>query len=189
MQKFLIAAGLLVASITGAQAQNTAIKVNIFSPLVRTGSFFVERRLNDHSSAQLGALFTNWSVGDTKITGFAFTPEYRWYLSENQPALQGFYVAPFARYQNLTLAVDEMVDTPDGTTRVEGKAALNTFGGGLLVGHQWAFKKRITLDMFIGPSYNTGNLKLTAGSQSADFDAGPFTGFGVRTGLTLGVAF
>jgi opacity protein-like surface antigen len=188
MKNFLLAALLLLGLSSVASAQNNTVKVNVFSPLVRTGSFFYEHKVSEHNSVQLGGLFTAWSVGDTKISGFALTPEYRFYLSDSKPALEGFYFAPFARYQNLTLTVTDAYLDLDGSVS-DGKASLNTFGGGVLAGYQLMFKRRFTLDAFFGPSYNGGSLKITAGNTSQSFDAGSFQGFGLRTGITFGVAF
>jgi hypothetical protein len=192
MKKFLLSAALLAGTATASMAQSNTFKVNILSPLVRTGSFFYEHKLNEQSSIQLGGLFTNWSGGDTKITGFAFTPEYRFYLSDEKKALRGFYVGPYLRYQNLTLSVDETYTDGNGNqVKGGGKAALNTFGGGVVVGHQWIFKQRFSLDLFLGPSFNDGSIKVTERSTgySESFDAGPFTGFGLRSGVTFGLAF
>ncbi|MCA8833159.1 DUF3575 domain-containing protein [Hymenobacter pini] len=194
MKKLLLAATLVAASATSALAQNNVVKVNIFSPIVKTGSFFYEHKLNDNSSLQLGALFTNWSSHDDRISGFAITPEYRFYLSERTTALEGFYVGPFLRYQNLTLKT-----TYDGFTYDSNgnpiskpqtdKASLNTFGGGVVVGRQWIFKERFSLDTFLGPSYNAGKVSTETSSGSDTFDPGPFDGFGVRAGVTFGLAF
>ena len=189
MKKFLLAASLLSGLSTAASAQTNALKVNILSPLAKTGSFFYEHQVSGHQSVQLGGLFTAWSFDDTKITGFALTPEYRVYLSESKPALEGFYFGPFVRYQNLTLTVAEDYPSTGGSSTVEGKASLNTYGGGVVAGYQCLFKKRFTLDAFLGPSYNGGSLKVTAGDASQTFDAGTFTGFGLRSGITFGVAF
>lgn len=192
MKKFLLAAALLVGSASAASAQSTVVKANIFSPLVKTGSFFVEHRVGEHSSVQLGGLFTKWGSGDTGLSGFALTPEYRLYLSSNKPALQGFYVGPFVRYQNLTLSsVYESFDDNGNPRTDKAEAALNTLGGGVVVGHQWLFKQRFSLDMFLGPSYNGGTIKVKDGSNGTgtSFDAGVFSGFGIRSGVTFGVAF
>ncbi|MBF9141917.1 DUF3575 domain-containing protein [Hymenobacter properus] len=188
MKKALLALLPLFGLSTAASAQTNALKVNILSPLVRTGSFFIEHKVNEHQSVQLGGLFTAWSAGDTKITGFALTPEYRFYLSDSKTALEGFYLAPFLRYQNLTLTAVDGFEDPYGNTS-DGKATLNTVGGGMLAGYQFVFKRRFTLDGFLGPSYNGGSLTLQAGDASHSFDAGPFKGFGLRSGITFGVAF
>ena len=196
MKKILLAAACMAASSTVALAQNNVVKVNILSPLVKTGSFFYEHKLNDNSSLQLGALFTSWSIdgNDTKVTGFALTPEYRFYLSEKSSAPEGFYVGPFVRYQNLTLKStyeDYSYDNngnPTTSTQTD-EASLNTLGGGVVVGRQWIFKERFALDLFLGPSYNGGSIKVKSSSYAGSFDPGPFDGFGIRTGVTFGLAF
>lgn len=192
MKKFLLAAALLAGSASVASAQSTVVKANIFSPLVKTGSFFVEHRVGAHNSVQLGGLFTKWGSGDTQLSGFALTPEYRLYLAANKPALQGFYVGPFVRYQHLTLSSSyESLDDSGTLTRDKAEAALNTLGGGVVVGHQWLFKQRFSLDMFLGPSYNGGTIKVkdTGSHTNTSFDAGVFHGFGIRSGVTFGIAF
>jgi hypothetical protein len=180
MKKILFCATLLCAGILGNAQKGTkmnAFKINIFSPLAKTGSFFYERRITDKSSAQLGVGFTAYNRSDVKISGIFFTPEYRFYLSNE--ALNGFYVAPYLRYQNLKIE-----DKSGGSN---SKATLSTFGGGLVAGRQWLFSNVITLDIFAGPNYNSGKVKVTSGS-TVDVP-GSFEGFGARFGVTLGVAF
>jgi hypothetical protein len=160
--------------------KSNAFKVNIFSPIAKTGSFFYERKLNESASAQLGVGFTSYNNDDVKISGLFFTPEYRFALSGE--AMNGFYIGPFLRYQNLKIE-EKVLDT-----ETPSKATLSTFGGGLVVGRQWLFKDIITLDVFLGPSYNSGKLKVTAGDEVENVP-GVFNGFGVRTGVTLGIAF
>lgn len=183
----------VVAALLGgarpAAAQTHALKANLLSPLVKTGSFFYEQQLGTHSSVQLGALVTNWSPdASTHLTGFAFTPEFRRYFSADGQALQGFYVAPFARYQKLAL---RMAITDDTDTPYAGQVSLQTLGAGLVVGHQWLYGRRVTLDTFLGPSYNHSVARFTTGDAQATnlADPGSFDGLSVRTGLTLGVAF
>ena len=182
MRKISLALAMIAASFA-VNAQKTseranAFKVNLFSPLVKTGSFFYERKLNEKSTAQLGFGFTSYTPDDVSLKGIFLTPEYRFYLSGE--AMNGFYVGPYVRYQNLKLE--------DKTPGSEGKATLNTFGGGLVVGRQWLFSDRITLDIFAGPNYSAGDVKVKSGDDNFDVP-GTFKGFGVRTGVTLGIAF
>jgi hypothetical protein len=171
-----VAAGIAVNAQDGGK--KNAFKVNIFSPIVKTGSFFYERAINEKSSAQLGFGFTAYNRSDVKVSGLFFTPEYRFYLSNE--ALNGFYVGPYLRYQNL-----KVEDKSDPNTT--SKATLSTYGGGVVVGRQWLFSDIITLDIFAGPNYNSGKVKVT---QGTDPDVpGSFEGFGARFGVTLGVAF
>ncbi|MGB0521508.1 MAG: DUF3575 domain-containing protein [Flammeovirgaceae bacterium] len=168
----------LVFTGTLAKAQKTVIKANLLSPVVSTGSFFVEHAISETSSLQLGGFYTGASVGDTKFRGFGITPEFRYYLSDRE-APAGFYLGPFLRYQNFTLTYDSD----------DSEADLTTFGGGVLVGNQWIFKERIALDIFAGPSYNAGSLEAKDGANEDNFETGTFDGFGFRFGVALGIAF
>lgn len=174
---FLVMIALPVAA-QDAPPKNL-IKINLLSPLVRTGSFFFERAMSDEISLQLGFFYTGASVGDTEFRGFGLTPELRYYLSEKHPAPRGVFIAPFARYQNFTV-------TEEG---VDGKGTYSSFGGGLLVGTQTMFKNKISLDVWAGPSYSSGSIKVTGTADEADFDLGSFDGFGVRFGVTVGFGF
>jgi hypothetical protein len=179
MKKVLLLCALVAGTFAAnAQEKSNAFKANIFSPIFKTGSFFYERKLNEKSSAQLGVGFTAFNKDNVKISGLFFTPEYRFYLSGE--AMNGFYAGPFIRYQSLKIE--------DKTYTPTEKATLTTFGGGVVVGRQWLFGNIVTLDIFAGPSYNTGDLKYDDGSGNTEVP-GSFSGFGVRTGLTVGIAF
>lgn len=187
MKKHLLATGLLLAA-GSASAQNNVVKVNILSPLAKTGSFFFEHRLTAASSLQLGAAFTQANVSDVNLSGFAITPEYRFYLSSSKEAPQGFYVGPYLRYRSLKLK-----DTGNYGGLQTTEASLNTFGAGVLIGHQWVFRQRFSLDTFLGPSYGAGSLlyKDSSGNRR-DFSSNNFLlgiGFGIRSGVTFGLAF
>lgn len=170
---FVIAAGAAIA-----QPQN-AIKINLLSPVARTINLAYERAINENGSFQLGFYYTGVKTGGVKLSGFGITPEYRFYLSQT-PAPNGFYVAPFIRYNSFTAE-----DTSDNTV---SKATITQFGGGAVVGRQWVFKERVTFDMFIGPKYQSTSAKVTSGTDT--FTGGSLFGnFGIRGGITLGLAF
>ncbi len=175
MKLLVVIAGLVISCSIFAQKKN-AIKVNIFSPIVRTGSFFYERALSDGASAQLGFFYTGYKVSDTKFSGYGITPEFRFYPSRNED-MKGFYLAPFLRYQSFSLS-DEL----------NNEATFSSFGGGVLIGGQFLFGNIVTLDIFIGPAYNSGSTKVKSGSADT-FSLGSFDGFGVRPGVTVGIAF
>ncbi len=176
---FLFLSILMICSISfsGYSQKSNFVKANLFSPLVRTGSFFYERVLNDDMSGQLGFFFTKVGAGDTKFSGFGVTPEFRYYLSESA-APKGIFMAPYIRYQRFNLSVEGDI--------AEGK--LSVFGGGLLVGAQTLLKDVITIEAFLGPAYGFGNVDVTSGSEE-DFDIGTFDGFAVRVGVTVGIGF
>lgn len=178
MKKTLLACALFVGALSANAQKQNVFKLNIFSPIAKSGSFFYERALNAKSSAQLGVGFTAYNKSDVKISGIFLTPEYRFYLSSTNEAPQGFYVGPFIRYQNLKIEDKAASD----------KATLSTFGGGLVAGRQWIFSDIVSLDIFAGPSYNSGKLKYDDGAGNTEIP-GSFEGFGARVGVTLGIAF
>lgn len=168
---------LLVASLLALTTQAQVIKMNILSPVFRTANFAYEHAISENGSLQLGFFYTGVKLGDTKFSGIGITPEYRFFLSETS-APEGVYVAPFVRYQNFNV-------TTEGS---DSKGTLTIFGGGVVIGKQWIFKEKITLDIFLGPSYNSGNIKVESGSEG-DFDIDAFDGFTVRAGINFGFKF
>ncbi|MGF1585151.1 MAG: DUF3575 domain-containing protein [Bacteroidales bacterium] len=173
----IIASLCIIMSADAQDVKQNIIKANLISPLVRTGSFFYERVLNEDMSLQMGFFYSGASISDTRFRGFGITPEFRYYLSESKPAPSGIFVAPYLRYQSFDLSAE-------GST---GSATYSTMGGGMLVGTQRLLKNAISLEAFIGPSYSNGNIKIKDGAEN-DFDTGFFDGFGVRFGFTVGLA-
>lgn len=177
---------------TNAQAQQpkrAVVKVNVLSPFALTGSGFLEFAVSDQMSAQLGAFTTGVSISNVKFRGYGFTPELRYYFSENKVAPAGPYVAGYGRIQNFKLTVDKKAE--------EGREYSATYapvGLGAAIGNQWIFNSGITLDLFLGAGYNGGNLKVNVGTEQ-DFDAGILGdmilggGFGIRPGIALGYNF
>jgi hypothetical protein len=166
---------LLMSSTVSGQDLKNNLKINILSPVVRTFNLQYERIIKKDQSLQLGVFYTGYSASGTSFSGFGITPEFRYYLTSPE-APKGAYLAPFIRYQHFDID-DEGID----------KGTLNVFGGGAVFGYQWLFKKKITLDMFLGPVYNSGKVTVTAGTDN--FDIGPFDGYSIRTGICFGFAF
>ncbi len=178
---FLFLAIISLSNNSFAQSEKkNIIKANLLSPLIRTGSFFYERVITQKSSLQLGFYYTGFSIEGTKLRGIGITPEYRFYVSNNGQALQGFFVAPFLRYQSLELSTDATNE----------KGTLTTFGGGLAIGGQWLFSDIISLDIFGGPTVNSRSFKAsTSATTEEDFTLTGLGNVGFRFGVTLGVAF
>lgn len=174
--KIALTSLILLLSISFAKAQKTVVKANLLSPLVRTGSFFVEHQLNDNSSIQLGLLYTGKTWDDTQIRGWGITPEYRFYLSDS-PAPKGFFVAPYARYLHFELE-----------NEANNKAKMNGLGAGLIIGQQYIFKDRVSFEWFFGPAYTNIDLDVESGVED-DFETGSWDGFTLRAGITLGIVF
>ena len=166
-----------------SEGKKNVFKVNLLSPIVGSYNFFYERALGSKTSIQLGGGFVNLTSSGTGLTGFSVTPEFRFYPSGNSP--KGFYLAPFGRYNSLSLTVT-------GNAGTEGKATLTSIGAGLSIGNHWIFGDIVSLDLFAGPVFNaSSNVTVeTTGFTEDSFSTGSFSGgVGFRFGLTLGVAF
>ncbi len=174
-KKIIIAFLLLAGTFAGQAQKKNAIKINILSPIVKTFNVQYEAKVKADASFQLGFFYTGYSSSGTDFSGFGVTPEYRMYLGDTE-APEGVYIAPFVRYQNFSLS------------DFSGKGTLSTFGGGLILGKQWLFKDKIVLDLFIGPSYSSGSVKVTSGGSTFDVPS-TLNGFGLRAGMSFGFAF
>lgn len=165
-------------------------KVNPLSIFTLTASVAYERVINDRMSAQLGFFYTPPTIRlfNTRFDGFGLTPEFRYYLLESVAAPKGFYVAPYLRYQRFRLTYDDPNDD-----RYDGTGTFSAFGGGVLVGGQWTFGDRISVDAFIGPAISSFNFKADIAqlnNQLEDRLRLPIPGaVSPRFGLTVGVAF
>lgn len=179
--KKVLAIALLITIVTGAAAQNTnknAIKLNPLSLALMTGNVSYERAINHNQSIQLGGFYSGVSVGGLSYSGFGITPEYRIYFAGAKEALNGVYAAPFVRYQSFNLTEKES----------DMKTSFSSIGGGATIGWQKMWKSGFTLDIFAGPSYNSGKFKNDSDEEQFDLSFG-MNGIGVRTGLTLGFGF
>jgi hypothetical protein len=179
MKKILLL--ILVASLTlssfgqkETSTEKNVLKVNTLSLFLGTGSIFYEHGFSDMISGQMGVGYLNYKAGGTKFSGLFLTPEVRIYAKSN--AIDGFYIAPYLRYQKLSLAV----------TGAEG--SLSSMGGGLAFGRQWITNSGFTMDLFFGGHYSSANAKATVG-EVEQFNVNAFKGFKPRIGFALGFAF
>ena len=69
------------------------------------------------------------------------------------------------------------------------KATLSTFGGGATLGWQKAWSSGFVLDMFAGPSYNSGTVKESDGGEATWSLKGGINGFTARIGIAIGFSF
>lgn len=96
-----------------------------------------------------------------KMYGFALTPEYRFYFG--QEAGRGFYIAPFARYENFGIKSSVGIVTTNETYQANFKGTFSNVGVGLLIGSQFVLSDHFTLDWFIaGPYVGKMTMKLSA---------------------------
>ena len=165
------------------------IKLNVISLAVGTFSGFYERVINEQMSFQLGASYTNISsdwILDVRYKGYAITPEFRYYLSSTE-APRGFYAAPFVRYRRSDVTGNI---TRDGQ-EIPANGKISAYGAGVMIGGQWIIGKHFSLDAFVGPSLNARSVKVnTPNVTEKDFPVPNILGlFGLRAGITVGVAF
>ena len=196
-KRFLLPALLLAGA---AHAQTNVVKLDIFQPIVSTIALSFEHKLSEASSFQLGVAgtfgfkedYSSFNNNNGRSTsGFAITPEYRFYLSEKHPAMEGFYVAPFLRFQYLS-----QTGTTNGYNQNTPKpyeASLTAFGLGATVGRHWIFKQRFSLDLFVGPGYTFTSISSDQSGYVPE--KGSFLGYfnnnnyDFRGGVTFGIAF
>jgi hypothetical protein len=176
---FIMFVAVTLASNSAMAQKQNVVKLNPLSLALGNISLSYERFLSDKASLQLhGAYWLGGSIGDTKWSGMTFTPEFRYYVSDNERP-KGFYLAPFAKYQSFTANSKE----------ADYKATLNRVGGGAAFGYQFLFG-RVTWDTFLGPQYLSNSVKYSDGTSKDQIDLDRFTGnFGLRFGTTVGIAF
>jgi hypothetical protein len=160
---------------TKESPEKNVLKVNLLPLIIKTGSIFYERELTKNLSGQLGVGYLNYKFDNLSFSGLFLTPEVRIYPRGN--AIDGFYVAPYGRFQQLNLEAGD------------GKATYTNYGGGLVFGRQWITNSGFTLDFFFGGHYGTGSVDVTTPSTTEKFDTKKFEGFRTRVGLALGFAF
>ena len=192
-----------------AHAQTNVLKVDIIQPLINTIALSFEHKLSESRSFQLSVAGTfgykdhsNFSFynnssgyyysGQASTSGFSITPEYRFYLSEKHAAPEGFYVAPYMRFQHLSATID--YNSGLGYPTQSYEANLNAFGLGVVVGKHWIFKKRFSIDLFVGPGYtftNTSSNQSDYKPNKRNFvgQLGTDNNYDFRSGASFGIAF
>lgn len=178
------------------------IKLNFLSPFVLTANMAYEHFITPNLSFQLGAYYNSISLNErdfywfdipaARYRSFAFTPEVRYYTGDPQrPTLNGFYVAPFMRYQNtgirITPAQHEQNEVEDPQNRTyEGN--LNSIRIGGVAGYKFLIGQRFSLEAFAGPSVRLASW-LNANLDTYSLERFRPFGFTVRAGMTIGYAF
>jgi len=181
MKKFFILTLMLLFSVRlfAQSEEKFAIKINPLSVFLSTGSMFFEGKLNNNTSLQVGVAYTGLELGDFAYNGIILTPEVRFYAK--QRSISGFYIAPYLRYQNFNITVED----PSSTSKMN----YQSFGGGLLFGRQWVYSSGFIFDLFAGPSYNNGDITYKSGDRKEDDFAFGLKGTGIRVGIAIGFGF
>ncbi|MBL7941981.1 MAG: DUF3575 domain-containing protein, partial [Flavobacteriales bacterium] len=157
-----------------------------------TGTLSYEHLLNENSSFAFSVLYCDQSelwVSSGFLSRFAVSPEYRFYLSEDRPAPEGWYLNTILRYQHLKAEWSEYVFTGDPDIDYYNvlQEEKDTYGLGLGVGFQEVFKNKIALDMHIGTIFNTGEDRtVDPYTQSASSEFEPYVGYFFYSGVKVG---
>jgi hypothetical protein len=164
------------------------VKLNLLSPIINSLSFGYERVINDITTVHATFFYFNRSRdGAIATDGFGITPEVRLYLSDRKTAPAGFFVAPYATYQNTGLRAWDFDNQQGGQS--EQSTRLRMFGLGIIIGGQWTFKDLVSLDLWGGPGYFGGSLADKSIDIEPPFPFRTRAGFGGRFGCTLGFIF
>ena len=114
--------------------------------------------------------------------GFAITPEIKLYLEKNAPT--GIYLRFAPRYRHLILS-EEVPSNSSLSTVTMRKSSSDMLGSGFLFGVQRIYANRLTLDFFLGTSFN-----INVGSNKNTFNNAELrSSTGFRIGLYLGYLF
>lgn len=194
--------GLLAASTTLFAQDDTTlaipekkniIKINLTSLAFKNASIQFERVMSRNTSLALGVSFlpktglpfastlsekfgdnadAQRAIETTKLSNFTITPEFRFYVGK-KGAPNGFYIAPFARYQHMNFEQVYSYTAGNGKMHypvIGGK--INNFGGGLLFGAQWKLSKNLNFDWWIaGPLYGSSSGNLVGLDDMSDLSA------------------
>lgn len=173
------------------------VKINFLSPFVLTANGAYEHFINPKFSLQLGAYYNGITIRDNffwfdlpyaRYRSFAITPEVRFYTgSATRVKLNGFYIAPFIRYQKTSISATlNQQDSQGNPQNYEG--SLSSVRLGAVAGYKFILGQRVSLEIFAGPSQRITNwLDSNTNTYSAE-DFLPF-GFTIRSGMTLGYVF
>ena len=212
---FLLGAAFIFAKPEQLQAQNTYpqsyerstgelarrnfhnVKINFLSPFVLTANGAYEYYINPNLSIQLGAFYNGinieknflwFDLPSARYRSYAITPEVRFYLGNPaRPQLDGFYIAPFTRYQNTSISTTlNQEDEQGNPQKYEGD--LSSIRLGAVGGYKLILRERFSLEAFAGPSLRITNwLNSNLNTYNAE-DFLPF-GLALRSGMTLGYMF
>ncbi len=187
MNRFLVFFLFLAGSLS---AQQSIIKLDIHAPVARTGVVSFEHVLNEISSLGLSVLFCDRSdlwVSEGYISRLAISPEYRFYLTEDLAAPQGWYLNALLRYQHLRSEIGYTLFSEQGgsdyAVNVYNK---DTFGMGLGIGYQRIFKNKVAVDLHMGTLFNSGEERKMRPESFELEPYEPYVGYFLFSAIKVG---
>ncbi|MFN6946255.1 MAG: DUF3575 domain-containing protein [Cytophagaceae bacterium] len=163
MKQILLFSAFIICLAGTLKAQDdrpNVIKLNLPALGLQNFSFQYERGLTDKVSAVLGVSVMpgrslptivideadeDILVDNFRMSGFAITPEFRFYPGSNREAPRGFYLGGYVRYSNY--AVTSLYPY-EGET-LDFRARWSGVGAGFSLGAQWYIGERVTIDWLI----------------------------------------
>lgn len=175
---------------------HTAIKINLVSYIANFVNIQLEQAISNKTSLNLIYALGFKNNSGEGSQGYSIGLEYRYY-STGSPTKGGVYVAPFLRYRDISFIetrVNTDVNTGNKTTQ-HIQIPYTNYGVGAVFGYQLAlFQKRLLIDGFIGPEYNTKSTKNNPAASVDFINAKDYfdyfmEGTGIRLGTTIGYRF
>lgn len=142
--------------------RNKLVKINTLAFAFQKISLQGEFIVNKKTSLLVGVSYTpereivwaskllNPFFSDIRFTSFAFSPECRFYLSNNKNHGAGFYFAPYLRYKYSSLKTNFNYSDKSGLQlNIPLQYKINSFNLGAITGYQWILKNGFTIDWWI----------------------------------------
>lgn len=198
-------------------AQTETVKLNLLSAVYNTFNISYQRETKPDQAFQIGfsymdfndfSRFEEYFNYTNKVKGIALTFDYKYSIS-NDPFLNAFYIGGFGRF--MTYKKDAEIwdgymywsQTPVVLNRIKEEGTFTSIGGGLIIGKNIQVYKMISLDMFVGPSYqflitNNRSARNVTTNQDAKLENEYLarnipnfylTGLGLRAGVNVGFSF
>lgn len=188
---------ILILAVTlqlqGQTRNITGVKINPLGAFNSSIPIIIERTFGQlHYSAVIGgAIIHNRSgSGDNTYNndGFAITPGFRYYFSNDPDLLSRTYLGTWLNYEEHSNTTVDRLGIP-----VDGKAFGR--GAGVVFGNQWFFKNGFLVDFYIGPAYmkyeadENYNLNVSKGGFLTSITGPKNTGTKVNFGFSMGLRF
>lgn len=212
--KLALAAAAAFGISTSAMAQEATgtmkyerrnvIKFNPISLAVSTANISYERTFSDKYAGQLGVAYT-WGYQDPDANGFRYQgfsvmPEFRIHLfdhaGDRDKPIQGFFAAPFARWQGMEATrMEKLYNASGDPYDFEAQYYLHNIQLGVTGGYELIIGRGLSVEGFVGPYlkvYSRVKNEALSGEQaiSKTLQDSPFTrGVGCRAGINVGYAF
>lgn len=154
MKKVIFIATFFLISVSAFAQTNVkpnVIKVNPLGALFGSGTVAYERAFSHKSSIVIGPSFGIFTYDHFRYTTYGVSVEYRYYFTGAAP--RGTYAAVGGNADFGTTKFLDYQGSFNTKTNVSG------FRGKMIIGHQWIWKSRFTVDLNAGGQYILYNFR------------------------------